>query len=303
VNAQRSHGTARARIRVPLRGISLAPSCGVSAATRAAWANRAASAALVAGYLAAAAFAIPDAERRAALHYAVVTGFGYGHLLGAAKLPGSSALARACWALGVVNALLLYGLAIERWPALVLALLAVSVWHTVENDLALGAAYAAHHRLGPHPLRLAALAPCAAGTALVLALSAATLGPGEIAPILDGVPLAAAAHRALLALGMARRIHFGDVFAAATLHHLVSFALLLAARARALARRDRGAGERLALRAAACHAIPIALLAILPLAGPEAGAARSALLSPAHYLFVSVLHVLQTTARRGRGLR
>jgi hypothetical protein len=267
----------------------------VDPATRAAFANRAATASIVAAYLAAAAWAVPDPARRAALHYAVVTGFGYGHLLGAAKLPGSSMLERACWALGFVNALVLYGLAIGRFPALVLGLLAISVWHTVENDLALGPAHAAGQRLGPHARGARALLGCAVATAVVLALAAATLGPEELGPALAGIPLAPAAHRALGALGLVGRIHFGDVFAAATLHHLVSFALLLGARFRALARGDPRAARRFAGRVAALHAAPLAVLALLPLGGPDAVAVRSALGAPPVYLFLSVLHVAQTS--------
>jgi hypothetical protein len=265
---------------------------------RAAWANRAASAALVAAYLAGAARAMPDAEARAALHYAVVTTAGWGHLLGAARLPARGALPLACWSLGLVNAFVLYGLAVASVPALLLPLLAVSVWHAVENDVALPAAYAGDHRLGPHPRRAVTLAVCGAVTAGVLALAAAALPPSALGA-LENAPFAAALHGALRNLGFARRLAFGDVFAAATLHHLVSTAGLLAARVRADRRSDPERGRRFALRIAASHAAPVVLLALLPLAGPEGTRLRAALLAPPLYLFCSVLHVAQTTWRRG----
>jgi hypothetical protein len=265
---------------------------------RPAWVNRAASAALVAVYLAGAARALPDAEARAALHYAVVATIGWGHLLGAARLPARGALPLACWSLGLANAFALYGLALGSVPALVLPLLAVSVWHSVENDLALPAAYARGHRLGPHPRRGRALAVCGAVTAGVLALAASTLPPSALGP-LGSTPLAASLHGALRSLAGAGRPAFGDVFAAATLHHLVSTAVLLAARVRADARRDPEAARRFAARVAGFHAAPVVALALLPLAGPEGARLRAALLAPPLYLFCSVLHVAQTTWRRG----
>jgi hypothetical protein len=267
-------------------------------AERAAWANRAASAALVAAYLAGAARAVPDTEARTALHYAVVATIGWGHLLGAARLPARGALPLACWSLGLANAFVLYGLALANVPALLLPLLAVSVWHAVENDVALPAAYAGGHRLGPHPRRGRALGVCGAVTAAVLVLAAGALPPSALGP-LGSAPLAASLHGALRSLAGAERVAFGDVFAAATLHHLVSTAGLLAARVRAEGRSDPRAARRFAARVAGCHAAPVVLLAVLPLAGAEGARLRAALLAPPLYLFCSVLHVAQTTWRRG----
>ena len=246
---------------------------------RAAWANRTASAAIVGAYLAASAHAVPDADARAALHYAVVTTAGYGHLLGAARLPGRGLAGRASFALALANALAVYGLALVRLPEIVLLLLAASAWHAVENDLGLAAAYARGHSLPPHPRGARALAACAAATAVVVAAAAAALASVPLGPV---GPLA-----------------FGDVFAAATLHHLVSFALLLGARARALARSDAAAGARLAARLAAWHAVPVLVLALLPRLGAPGTALHGALVAPPLYLFFSVLHVVQTGLRRG----
>ena len=246
---------------------------------RAAWANRTASAAIVAAYLAASARAVPDADARASLHYAVVTAVGYGHLLGAARLPGRGLAARASWALGIANAFALYALALAWLPEVALLLLAASAWHAAENDLALGAAYANGHRPAPHARSARTLAASGAAAAAVV---------GAAGCALAGIPL-----------GPLGALSFGDVFAAATLHHLVSFALLLAARARAVARRDAAAGARLAARLAAWHAGPALALALLPFAGAGGAALRAALVAPPFYLFCSALHVAQTTWQRG----
>jgi hypothetical protein len=296
---------------------------------------RGASAALVAAYLGAAWIAVPDEARRAELHYAVVATLGYGHLLGALRLQRParslrSALRAASTALALANGWLAYSLALARWPGLVLALLAISAWHTVENDLALERACERGHRLGPLSRSAAAQLAAAGATLLVVALAGGALALGELGPALAGSPwltagpalaaaCAAGAGLALLARGERRRLglglagaggallatgapaglSFADVFAAATLQHLVSWLLLVAARVRAAARGDLAAARTLARRVAAAHLAPLAVLGLLPLAGAHAEALRGALLAPALYLFVSLLHVAQTARARG----
>ena len=298
--------------------------------------NRAGSAALVALYLAAAAAALPDEARRGALHYLVVASLGYGHLLGALRLrlpaPGPAAWLRAaCVGLALANGLLLYEWAVALWPALVLWLLAVSVWHCAENDLALEAAYARGHRLGAFGGSTGAQLAGAGVTLLAIALAGGTLAPGKLGPALSASALVAAGPRlaaagaacagllllarrercalgaalgaggiALAAAGPPASLAFADVFAAATLHHLVSWLRLLADRARVLSWRNPRAARALRRRVGAAHAAPLLVLWSLPLAGPEAAALRAHLLAPSFYLFVSVLHVAQTLRARGR---
>jgi hypothetical protein len=79
----------------------------------------------------------------------------------------------------------------------------------------------------------------------------------------------------------------------------VSFALLLAARARALARSDARAGARAAGQLAVWHAGPALVLAALPQLGPGGAALAAALVAPPLYLFFSALHVVQTAWHRG----
>jgi hypothetical protein len=251
---------------------------------------RLASAAAVAAWLAAARVLVPEAEPRAALHYAGVAALGYGHLLGATRAgrgalprpsPGAPAPALRAWlALALVASFApLYALAAAHWPALVVASLAVAVWHAVENDLTLPAALRAGGRLGPLPRSLRAQAP-----ALALAALAA---------------LAAA-----LELGGRVRLSFGDLFAAAILHHLVSWLLVVECGRRALAARDRAAARRLGRRLAALHAAPIAAAAAVA-AAPDSAPARllAPLLAPPLYLYFSAVHVAATALARGVGPR
>lgn len=302
----------------------------------AAWRIRAGSAAVVALYLLAARAALPDEARRSAFHYAVVAALGYGHLLGASRFARAGAAKRrgalrsACLLLAALNGILLYGILLERWPALVLALLGISVWHVVENDLALEDASAREHRPGPLPRGLDAQLACAGATALVVGLSRGALSPAELGSTLAASPLAAASPRlfagaaaaaglALLLRGRRRALGgilagggvalaaagrsplaFGDVFAATTLHHLVSWLLLLAARARHAARRDPAGGRAFARRLLLVHLAPAALvLALLQPSSSAAAALRPLLLSPTLYLLFSALHVAQTARERG----
>lgn len=295
--------------------------------------NRATSAAAVACYLIAARAALPGDAERAALHYAVVATLGYGHLLGAAlgaDRAGTrrSALRSACLLVAGANAVLLGGLALERWPALVLVLLGVSLWHVVENDLALAGAYARDHRPGPLARDLDGQLGCLGATLLGIGLARGALAPAELGPVLAASPLAAAgpplfglaAAAAGLALLARRRrrslgaalaaagialaatgrapLSFGDVFAASTLHHLVSWLVLLADRRRAVAARAPAQARALARRVLLAHLAPAALLLALRF-DPSGSALRALLLSPALYLLLSTLHVAQTALVRG----
>jgi hypothetical protein len=267
----------------------------VTAAAR----NRAASAAAVALYLAGAALALPDPAERAALHYTVVTTLGYGHLIGARR-PAlrRRGLAAAARLLGGTNAVLLGALAVARWPLLVLPLLAVSAWHTVENDLALADAYARGRGPGPLPRRFAPHLAAAAATLAVAGLACAGLRESDLGALLASPSVARLAP--LLASVPAPAPPFADLIAALTLHHLASWLVLLADRVRALARFDPAAARRLGHRLLAVHLGPAAALLGLAAAPGEAAAALRALLtSPSLYLLGSALHVLQTVRARG----
>jgi hypothetical protein len=218
----------------------------------------------VVAFLLATHAAMPGAEERSYHQYLIVIAVGYGHLLGAAHgaLRGSvrSPLAAVFIGTTVAVAFVLYLEGVAAWPGLAFALLALSVWHFAENDLALGRALASGAALGPLPRGARAHAAPLAVTGIVIAAA-----------------LAAAPDAGLL----------GDVFSAATLFHLVGWLTFLVARGTSRA------------RLLALHAPPLALCAWLFASPAEATETlREWTFSPALYLFWASLHVLHTALAR-----
>jgi hypothetical protein len=244
------------------------------------------AAASVALFLIATRVLYPEEQARAFVQYLFVITLGYGHLLGAlafslrrmaARVPAGvpSALFTGLLACSAATLFSLYCLLATAHGAFFVALLAVSTWHVVENDLALrmdAGGLALHAGVSR---RLASHLAGVAVTALLLALAAASL----------------------LAPGFARRFSFGDVFSAVTLYHLASFLLVFGERVRS---GPRSARRAIASRLAWVH-LPPALLCVALLAVPDArfGTVREIVFSPSVYLFWSVLHVLQTLVLRG----
>ncbi len=210
---------------------------------------------------------------------------GYGHLLGAAA--ASARRLRAALPPGVpvgpplalAGAVALAGFA--AWtpfataPGPLLALLAASTWHALENDRALGA-LAGRGRdpvAAPHHLCVTA-----AGALGLVALGLLVAGVG-------------AGRRGLRAADL--------IFVAVTLHHVVSFAALLALRARTERREGRHAGARVRTRALLLsHALPFAAVAGTRLPAGAHEAAAAAVLAPGAYLYWAVVHVASTVALR-----
>jgi membrane protease YdiL (CAAX protease family) len=226
---------------------------------------RAVAALGVAAFVIATHAAWPEASARAPRQYALVITLGYGHLIGAAlpawrRIAARGPLVASAWLLAAATAFALYGTAVAAWPALVLAPVALSIWHIAENDVAIARALRAGGALPKLARGAGGHAPAVAGAALVLGVAGWALpDPGA----------------------------FGDVFSAVTLYHLLAWLALRIARGASLA--------RLGL----LHAGPALVCAALWLA-PDAGAAslRALAFSPGVYLFWSALHVLQTA--RGR---
>jgi hypothetical protein len=301
--------------------------------------NRLLTASLVASFLLATRALWPNPQVRAEHQYLLVITLGYGHLIGAAvfshrrlrNLVPTGVSPRLFWAFVATTVADLF--ALYAWLSNVsilffLPLLAVSLWHIVENDLALGRSDGEGLALGALLRRLDARLAALGATALLLALGQSLLGPGEMGPALAGsavarfgnaparigaavcgVALAGMGRRrstgialagASLCLpgGAARGLSFGDFFSAVTLYHLIQFLVLFADRARAMA--DPAARRRLATRLAWVH-LPPAILCIALVLEPDGRLAtlRYAVFSPAIYLFWSVLHVGQTLAVRG----
>lgn len=257
------------------------------------------AAAALAALLVAAGHALwPDPERRTECLVQGVLVLGYGHLLGAAAGPRRArptapfarrALAAGFTGTGLASLFVVHQLLLE---VAFLPLLAVSLWHSVENDRALARPRAHAVPLGPlprgpgHHLRVAGL------TAALLLAVATTLGPAERAGLAGG---------ALPLPDLSAHLRFADAFAAATAYHLFQWLAVLAQRAAAetgpQARRRR---RSLARRLLVTHAPPATLAALAADAPPGPLAALHALaFDPGLYLFVSALHVAHTAAGRG----
>jgi len=290
------------------------------------------SASLVVVFLAAMRACFPLAEEREAAQYAVVVVVGYGHLVGAA-LPslrrlrgrpglgvplGAALLAASAFAL-----LALYLVAAARLPLLLVAMLGLATWHTVENDVAMGHSFRRGRSLPRFPGTAQTQLVALGASALLLAIGAATLSASERAAFLADTPIAGLDHSLLrgvaylcgvlllcrsgpggprptgLVLVAAARLlpcdwhgsaglGFADFFAASTSYHLVSWLLFL---------RGRGALRRRMLQS---H-LPVALVAAALWGMALLEPLRELVVAPAIYLFWSVLHVFQTLLARGLG--
>lgn len=252
--------------------------------------NRTCTIACVAAYLLVMRQLVPDHAVRADRHYLVVITLGYGHLIGAAVFGrhplqrvlrpcGSPALAAASLLCAIASLYIAYAWALQRWPLLLAPLLGLATWHTVENDRMLGRAYLQGLALPTLERGARAQLTAIGSSALIVCLAAALLLPAR--DVTTG------------ALG------FGDLFAATTLYHLVSWLLLLFDRA-LLARSSAATLWPLA----AVHLAPALLCIGAVLSSAEAARELRALLfSPSFYLFWSLLHVVQTALTREIGAR
>ncbi len=298
-------------------------------------ANRQATLVCVAAYIAACRICLPDPVARAEWHFVLVLTFGYGHLLGAAvsrrAAPGAGRLGLPAAAMVIVAAGAMpfaYASLVAAVPSLLLALLGVSLWHTVENDAAFRSWYRRDFRAARVGSSAARHAEIIAATLLVMALATSMLDASagaRLSPDATNAAVAFALRLATLGLGsvLARRrqrrarrraallvalsialpagpaaaigFEFADVFAATTLYHLVSWSIALLHRIRA------GAGRTaLAARVALCHALPACISLAACLAPQSIAEPVSAVLfSPGLYLYYSLLHIVQTLwARR-----
>jgi len=222
--------------------------------------------AVVAFFLGASHLAFPDAEARSYAQYLFVITLGYGHLLGALPRarPGADGpgLRRAFAGLAIATGFVLYCEGVAVWPGLAFALLALSVWHFTENDIALAAALSTGAALGPLPRG-----------------PRAQLVPFGIAALIVAAALIVSPDPGLL----------GDLFSAATLFHLVGWLVFLLARGGASAR-----------RLLMLHAPAFALCGLLLAVSSDAAARlREWAFAPAVYLYWASLHVVQTLLRRG----
>jgi len=130
-----------------------------------AWRNRVLTTSLVAVFLLASRWLWPEPQTRAERQYLFVITLGYGHLIGAcafarrhaAGLVPAGVAPPLFWsfaAVSVANLFALYAWLSNLSAISFLPLLAVSMWHIVENDLALGRAYQKGLALGVLPRSL-----------------------------------------------------------------------------------------------------------------------------------------------------
>ena len=224
--------------------------------------------AVVAVLLVASHAALPDVRERAFAQYAFVITLGYGHLLGAALgvrwHRERSLLGGAFGVVTIATLFAVYVEALAAWSWLGLPLLALSVWHFTENDVALAEALRTGCAVGPLPRDAKTHGVALAAAALVVACA-----------------VAASPDEGLLA----------DLFCASVLFHLVGWLVFLIARGASLS-------HLLALHA------PLAALCAALLAWPGAAAAplREFVFSSPIYLFWATLHVVDSALARGRAL-
>lgn len=242
----------------------------------------------------------PAAPERVVWLYLLALPLGYGHLLGAAVFarsrrvssgapPASRRLAAAFAASSALSLLALYAWSLgvrALVPWVVVPMLLLSVWHIVENDLALGRAYRSGLRLGPlvrsprH--QLLALVPTAGVGIAALATE-------------EGAVIARAWFGATLGVRLPI-VPLDELVAAVLIYHAVSWLIFFEDRARALAASGVFDGARLRRSVLALHAGPLVLNAALYWWLP---ALYVWVASPLLYLFWSALHALHTAALRG----
>jgi hypothetical protein len=256
--------------------------------------NRLTAAAGAVAFLALVHVAAPDPVRREAWTLLIALPLGYGHLIAASLAARESRAARGrarpiakAWAaLAVLALFAAYTRALqapEFAVVVMLPLLVVSAWHIVENDLALARAYRSGLEL-----------PALRGSALEIAwIAAVTLGLGGVA-----LTTPSGRQASLLTFGWmlpgVRGPTLADLAAGVLLYHALSFLVFGLDRARLLGARRRARRHRILLL---CHAAPALANALLYF---WMDALHAIVATPALYLFWSVLHAVETAARRQR---
>jgi len=264
------------------------------------WRNRVLASAIVASCWAASFLIWPVASIREQWIYACITTLGYGHLLGAAWFaprrspagPNSRApqLLKASFiATSIGTGFCLYALLLERTLIIALPLVLLSLWHAVENEIALGSNATGGVRLPPIPLALRDHAWLIASAPLVLLLLGSTV---EIAEY-TGSQL------------LPQPLHLVDLYGVPVLYHLVSWLIWSFERARdeRLARGMREARGRYG-GLIGVHVAPMLLCSLVLCGAPYSDYLARVFYGPDVYLYLSGLHVVQTgLARQQRSTR
>lgn len=203
--------------------------------------------------------------------FVALTIVGWGHLvtpLGSAATAGVVVAAASAGAIAI--AAILYFELLAAWPAAAwFAVLALSAWHFVENDVRLASLTRGVRK---DLTRHESLAIVFAST-LLLAAFLGLASPGSSEP---------------------KRIQ-AELLTFWGMYHVLCWTLLLWSRASEVSRSGqlaRGRKKRRLL--VASHLVPLAIGGVLLAAAPRDCALRELFFSPAVYLFASGLHVVQT---------
>jgi hypothetical protein len=267
--------------------------------------------------------------------YLCVTTFGYGHLLGASfavrRRRGSDdaavkLLRAALVATFLASVYAAFTGVLAAAPWIVVPMLYASVWHIVENDIAIGRSHPLGLSALPFPRSLDHQLLAAALSGLVAVLAARSPG----APGFEGIPrsaevatwclvfapgpllfasnpgsrsgriaLASSVGTGLLVWhGTPPWLRFWEVFAGVTCYHLIEWLLVVddKARARSLAGLV-GERRRVARRTLLLH-LPAVVVCVAAFAGGESTTWLRGAFHPAGYLLFSLLHVAHTAAIR-----
>jgi hypothetical protein len=318
-----------------------------------AWRNRILSLAIVGLYIGLVHVLVDDPLLRARINYGVVITLGYGHLVGAAyfarkrllkklvrptryvvahtgragvRLARSSQTTQHfAWFLFFMVASGLayagYSALLTRSPGFWLPMLAISIWHTVENSQGLEGAYRSQLQMPAltrdpksHLIALGG-SVCLLGWAIILlqpkfetatlTMRILTLSCGAFLLIdRQERPATKWAGLALIAAGSlpphwfftSGEVEFSDLFTVSILYHLISWGTLSIEKSR---RSD--APIHMKRDMAVIHLLPLGIL-LSTYAWPASlgSSLRADFFAPATYLFWSVVHVLQTAWLRGR---
>ena len=321
-------------------------------ANRLAWRNRFVSLTCVGIYLGLIHAFVYDPVLREKINYGVVITLGYGHLVGAAffsrkrmadKLMGTTrsvavhlqpigldfnrwspslqhGVSSLCFVAFMSLLYISYLALLRHIPAAWLPMLAISIWHSIENNQCLKETYRAQIRLPaltnktPDHLVSLGASSCVMAWSLILVqpdwvtaslamrilglLSGALLMTGDKRTPVQrwlGVLLIGAASLPPDWLFETMSLHFSDLFTASILYHLISWGVLSVEKSCRPETPIRTKRDTVLI-----HLLPLSIL-ISTYAWPQSwgSSIRSDFLAPASYLFWSVIHVAQTAWLRG----
>lgn len=263
------------------------------------WRNRLTSMALVGIVLAVVRAFAGDGFQKQEWQYMIALSMAYGHIGGAAifslsrhrhwSIPAIDKLLIGSFSLVSILVLLgLYASALQvetlRAPLLV-AVLVISLWHTIENDFELARAYRTGMQLGAIRFDRSSL-PWIAGAFLIIAsIGLITPSGAQLSEFLFGRPLLPAVATVL-----------DDFIVFIVFYHSMSWIVFLLDRARVRDLRGSGDYAQLKRRLAWLHLAPLAPFIVLSVWFEPTYLYVAA---PGLYLFFSIVHTVHTASIRG----